>query len=85
MLESGFITLAASTGSVIRCSAEDLQTIARAAALSHAEDFWQLEIVVTYDDTASELVFPLRGKQQTLANLCAQAPECPVPSAHAPG
>ena len=45
-------------------SALDLGEIERAAELSRVEDFTDLEICVTYDDPACELVLPL-GRTKT--------------------
>jgi hypothetical protein len=48
-------------------SALDLGTIERAAELSRAESFEEMDVVVTYDDPACELVLPLRRKTSTTA------------------
>jgi hypothetical protein len=44
-------------------SALDLETIERATELSRDESFEEMDIVVTYDDAARELVLPLRRKR----------------------
>ena len=41
----------------------DLQTIERAIEVSHDESFEEMDIVVTYDDPARELVLPFRRKR----------------------
>ena len=46
-------------------SALDLASIERAAALSRHESFGDMDIVVTCDDSSSELVYPLRRKVPT--------------------
>jgi len=43
-------------------SALDLETAERATELSHDECFEEMQILLTYDDPARELVLPLRRK-----------------------
>jgi hypothetical protein len=45
-------------------SALDLATIERATELSRDESFGEMDIVVTYDDPACELVLPLRRSKE---------------------
>lgn len=45
-------------------AALDLETIERATVLSREEDFGDMDIVVTYDDSSCDLVLPLRRKRE---------------------
>jgi hypothetical protein len=44
-------------------SALDLETIERAAELSRAEAFEEMDICVTYEDTSCDLILPIRRKR----------------------
>jgi len=46
-----------------QASAADLGTIERAAELSRAESFVEMDVVVTYDDPSCELILPVRRKR----------------------
>ena len=50
-------------------AAADLMSIERATELSYDENFDQMEILVNYDDSACELVLPIkpRGSQRSAA------------------
>ena len=47
-------------------SAMDLETIERATEVSRDESFEEMDIVLTYDDPACELVMPLRRKRAAI-------------------
>jgi hypothetical protein len=44
----------------------DLETIERATEVSRDESFEEMDIVLTYDDPACELVMPLRRKRAAI-------------------
>ena len=48
-------------------AAMDLGTIERAVELSREESFEEMEVFVTYDDSACDLVLPLRRKTAATA------------------
>lgn len=46
-----------------RRSARDFQTVARATAVSRKEDFSEMQIIIVYGDSASEIVLPVKRRK----------------------